>query len=163
MVFAIKKLADNEVGTIITGFCYISQQGKSMHPQQCGIDDDDKIAYWKKIVGVAKEDSSVTLIMQIAHAGRQTLSSMTGLSIISPSSKRSSYFKEKPIAMNEEMIHQVIEEFGDAARRAKKAGFDGVQVHAAHGYLIHQFISPLINCRRDKWGKKSIFISFGGS
>ncbi|MCK5708639.1 MAG: NADH:flavin oxidoreductase [Candidatus Aureabacteria bacterium] len=149
-----KDLATNDVGMIITGFCFISQEGRAMQPHQCGIDSDDKIDYWKDIVSYVKSISMETLlVMQIAHAGRQTLKKVTGLPVVSPSTKRSLYFKEKPVALNDEKIKQIINEFGDAAKRAQKAGFDGIQIHAAHGYLIHQFLSPHINKRNDRWGK----------
>jgi len=91
--------------------------------------------------------------MQIAHAGLQTLPAVTGLAPFAPSVWRSPYFRSKPVAMTEADIQVAIAEFGAAARRAQQAGFDGVQVHAAHGYLVHQFLSPRINRRRDAWGQ----------
>ncbi len=146
--------AANKVGTIVTGFCYVSRQGRAMHPRQCGIDADDKIAPWEKVVSAVRSASSRTvLLMQIAHAGRQTLPEVTGFPAISPSAGRSPYFKVKAKAMTEADIHEVIEQFASAAARAKKTGFDGVQLHAAHGYLIHQFLSPFTNKRRDRWGE----------
>lgn len=147
-------LAANEVGTIVTGFCYVSPQGRAMHPRQCGIDADDKIAPWEKVVSTVRSASVRTvLLMQIAHAGGQTLPKVTGLTAIAPSARRSPYFKVKPKTMTEADIRNAIEQFASAALRAKKAGFDGVQLHAAHGYLIHQFLSPFINNRTDRWGE----------
>jgi 2,4-dienoyl-CoA reductase-like NADH-dependent reductase (Old Yellow Enzyme family) len=149
-----RTLAEHEVGTIITGFAYVSRRGRAMHPAQCGIDDDDKTAAWERVVSEPrKAGQSTVLLLQIAHAGLQTLSSMTGLEPWAPSVRRSRYFGTTPVEMTEAEVGQAIGEFARAALRAKQAGFDGVQVHAAHGYLVHQFLSPLVNHRRDAWGK----------
>ena len=151
-----KTLALNDVGTIITGFCYISVDGKAMHPGQCGIDSDGKIKPWKRIVDeVKKSNPDTILIMQIAHSGRQTLERVTGTRPVSASATRSPYFRERAIEMDGEAISKVVNSFAEAARRARESGFDGVQLHAAHGYLIHQFMSPAMNRRKDHWGRDS--------
>ena len=146
-------LAANDVGTIVTGFNYISRQGRAMQPRQCGIDSDDKTAAWAKVIAKVRSVSEPTvMLMQIAHTGLQTLPEITGLPALAPSVWRSPYFRTTPVAMTPRDIRNVIGEFGAAAARAKQARFDGVQLHAAHGYLIHQFLSPHINQRRDEWG-----------
>jgi len=148
------KLAENDVGTIITGFCYVSKEGKAMHPRQIGIDEDSKIEPWKEIVSKVKNKvPSVKLFMQIAHAGRQTTKEATKSKVVAPSNKKCSYFKEKPEILENNEILSIIEDFRNSAVRAKKAGFDGIQIHSAHGYLIHQFLSPYLNNRKDIWGK----------
>ncbi|QBR01122.1 NADH:flavin oxidoreductase/NADH oxidase family protein [Paraburkholderia pallida] len=94
--------------------------------------------------------------MQINHPGRQVIAAM-GRDAWAPSAvpldmgKHSKMFAE-PRAMTEAEIHEVIERFADTARAAEQAGFDGVQIHAAHGYLLSQFLSPLTNRRDDVWG-----------
>jgi 2,4-dienoyl-CoA reductase-like NADH-dependent reductase (Old Yellow Enzyme family) len=149
-----RTLADNDVGTIITGFSYVSRRGRAMHPFQCGIDDDDKIGAWEKVVSEARRARGrAVLLLQIAHAGLQTLPRVTGTRPWAPSVWRSRYFGARPVAMTDRDVRQAVGEFAAAALRAKKAGFDGVQVHAAHGYLVHQFLSPLVNRRTDGWGK----------
>ncbi len=154
-----EELISNDIAMIITGFCYISKTGRSMQPYQCGIDNDNKISAWKDLLSKARQNTSTPIIMQLAHSGRQTIESITQQNVISSTKKRSSYFKSKPKIMSEKDIQKVIKEFGDAALRAKKAGFDGIQLHAAHGYLIHQFVSSKINNRKDKWGKdKFLFL-----
>jgi 2,4-dienoyl-CoA reductase-like NADH-dependent reductase (Old Yellow Enzyme family) len=94
--------------------------------------------------------------MQISHPGRQVMANMGGLAW-APSAvplelgKHSKLFAQ-PVAMSEADIHEVISRFAATAQAAEQAGFTGVQVHAAHGYLISQFLSPLTNRRQDDWG-----------
>lgn len=94
--------------------------------------------------------------MQINHPGRQVYKKMGG-KVYSPSDvsldmgKLSDLFGDAK-AMSEEQIGDVIQRFADTASQAEKAGFDGVEIHAAHGYLIAQFLSPLVNKRQDQWG-----------
>ena len=153
------ELAGNNVGTIITGFCFISQQGRAMHPAQAGISYDELIEPWRRIVQRVKETCPGTkLIMQLAHTGRQTLSKVTGQKAVGPATKKCSYFKESVKPLSESQIEAIVEEFAYAAERAQKAGFDGVQIHAAHGYLIHQFLSPDTNIRNDKWTDRNLFL-----
>lgn len=153
------KLADGGVGTIVTGFAYISQAGRAMQPNQCGIDTDEKTAAWKHIVSrVRHNHAELRLFMQLAHTGRQTRRAVTGLPVLGVSSRRCTYFKQRVHAMDDVEIENVIQDFGTAARRAKEAGFDGVQIHAGHGYLIHQFLSPWTNTRKDKWAEGPLFL-----
>jgi len=147
-------LARHGVGTIVTGFAYVSRTGRSMQPLQCGIDDDGHIDAWAGVAAATKEASATSLLfMQIAHTGRQTLPSATGGDVLAPSGGRSPYFRSRPRVMGDRDIATVIGEFAAAADRARRAGFDGVQIHAAHGYLVHQFLSPARNRRRDRWGR----------
>jgi 2,4-dienoyl-CoA reductase-like NADH-dependent reductase (Old Yellow Enzyme family) len=94
--------------------------------------------------------------MQINHPGRQVMANMGGLAW-APSAvaldlgKHSKLFAQ-PVAMSAANIVEVIQRFGDSAHAAEQAGFNGVQIHAAHGYLLSQFLSPLTNHRTDEWG-----------
>ncbi len=152
-------LARNNVGTIITGFCYISMNGRAMHPAQCGIDTDDKRKQWSDIVNqVNKTNPKTKLFMQIAHTGRQTLKTATQQEVVGVSNRKCTYFKQKVKILSDYEINNIISDFVNAAFRAKQAGFDGIQIHAAHGYLIHQFLSPYTNTRRDIWSDKSFFL-----
>ena len=96
------------------------------------------------------------VIMQINHPGRQVYKKMGG-KVLSPSNialnlgKHSSLFTQ-PKAMSKADIEDVIQRFANTAKLAEKSGFDGVEIHAAHGYLLSQFLSPLVNKRDDEWG-----------
>ncbi len=148
------RLASGGAGAILTGFCYVSRAGRAMQPRQCGIDADDKIAPWQAVVAAVRDEGRGTLLfMQLAHAGRQTLAAAAEGRVLAPTRKPSPYFRSRPVAMDDGQVRAAIGEFVAAARRAQQAGFDGVELHAAHGYLIHQFLSPYLNHRRDAWGQ----------
>lgn len=146
-----EKLARNEVGGIITGFTYISQQGKAMQPGQAGIDSDEKIPAYQEVTEVVHQHDC-KIFMQLAHTGRQTQREYTGEEVVAPSAKKSFYFREQPRRLTAEEIAEIADDFAAAADRAQQAGFDGVQLHGAHGYLIHQFILPAVNKRNDQFG-----------
>ena len=144
-------LARNGIKNIITGFTYVSRDGRAIQPFQAGIDSDDKISHFTKVTDqIHSFDSKIYL--QLVHCGRQTHSSITKVQENGASSKKSWYFKSNPQKLTTEACEKVIDTFSDAAFRAQKAMFDGVQLHAAHGYLIHQFIHPAINDRKDEFG-----------
>ena len=146
-----RRLARGEVGLIITGHVYVHPLGKAAR-YQLGIYDDSLIPGLKRLTQVVHREGARVLI-QIAHAGRQTNASLIGQKPLAPSSRgRDPVYFVKPQAMDENQIWAAIEAFGDGAERAVKAGADGVQIHAAHGYLINQFLSPYFNVRRDAWG-----------
>ncbi|MGC0362398.1 2,4-dienoyl-CoA reductase-like NADH-dependent reductase (Old Yellow Enzyme family) [Rhodococcus sp. 27YEA15] len=104
----------------------------------------------------AGKAGGASMWMQISHPGRQTNANMPGV-VWGPSDiavdlgKHSKRFG-KPVAMTPEQIAATVERFAVTAVRAEQAGFDGVEIHAAHGYLLSQFLSPLVNTRRDRWG-----------
>jgi 2,4-dienoyl-CoA reductase-like NADH-dependent reductase (Old Yellow Enzyme family) len=94
--------------------------------------------------------------MQISHPGRQVQAAMPGVvwapSAVAVELGRHSKRFGRPVAMTESQIHATVERFATSAGLAERAGFDGVEVHAAHGYLLSQFLSPLVNKRSDGWG-----------
>lgn len=89
---------------------------------------------------------------QIYHAGRETSSAVTGVQPVAPSAVRESSMPETPRELTIPEIHTLVEQFGDCAKRAKAAGFDAVEVHGAHGYLVGAFASPFSNKRSDEYG-----------
>ena len=127
----------------------------AVHPTTGGaspaIWDDRFIPGLKRLADVIHEGGAKACV-QLWHAGRQTNSSVTGLPIIAPSELPCPLCREKPEVMDEKMIKEIVESYGDAARRAKEAGFDAIELHGAHGYLIAQFMSPYSNKRTDGYG-----------
>lgn len=113
--------------------------------------NDSFIAGMQKLT-TAVHDAGGKIGVQLWHAGRQTSSRITGQPIIAPSMIPSTVYKEMPTEMNQEMIQEIILAFADAALRAKKAGFDMIELHGASGYLLNQFMSPYSNTRNDEYG-----------
>lgn len=115
------------------------------------IDSDAQIPSFRKLVdALHREDGRI--VIQINHAGRQTSSTITGSPTVAPSAIPCPVRKEMPRALTVEEIHAIVEAFGEAARRVKEAGADGVEIHMAHGYLLSQFLSPFSNRRTDEYG-----------
>lgn len=143
--------ARNGLGGLVTGFAYISREGRAMQPLQAGIDHPDKLPFYRKVTD-AVHRHECPVFLQIVHTGRQTLKKVTGTAVRGSSSKRSVYFRGRPIPLLTGEVLLKIREFADAAFLAKESGFDGIQLHAAHGYLIHQFLLQSVNDRRDEFG-----------
>ncbi len=145
-----RKLAEGGVGTIITGYMFVSEDGRSSY-KMTGISRDEHVEGLSKLVSEVKRvDKDVVFVAQLAHAGRQT----TLGNAIAPSAVKDLFTGVEPREMTREDIERVIEDFINAAIRAEKAGFDAVQLHAAHGYLLSEFISPYTNRRRDEYGQE---------
>lgn len=145
-------LAKGEVGAIITGYAGVMQNGKSPLHNMLMINSDERIPYYKKLVDCVHKHNTA-IFLQITHCGRQTFSRVTGSPTVAPSSiKDKLYNQDIPHELNDSEILEIIENFVDAIERAKKAGFDGVQLQLSHGYLLSSFLSPYMNIRKDKWG-----------
>lgn len=112
--------------------------------------DDGMIPGLKRLTGAVHEAGG-RIAMQLQHGGRQASEEVIGRRPLSPSAV-SVRGGSQPEKMTEEQIDEAIQAFGEGARRAMEAGFDGVEVHMAHGYLGCSFLSPLLNRRDDEWG-----------
>ena len=147
-----ERYAKGGVGLIITGYMGISQQGKCPLYNMTMINSDELIPAWHEICDRVHA-AGAPIFAQIAHSGRQTRKIITGERTVAPSRIRDFlYWENAPHKLSEKEIHKITDDFADAALRVKNAGFDGVQLHCAHGYLLHGFLSPHTNKRRDKWG-----------
>jgi len=138
-----EKLAAGQIGLIVKGHLYIKDSGK-VHIGMAGISHDYHIPNLRKLTNeVHKYD--VKIIAQLNHGGLNSLIDKAG-----PSQYQVGKEKARDLSDNE--LLEIIEAFGNAAERAITAGFDGVQIHGAHGYLISQFLSQVVNQRKDEWG-----------
>lgn len=148
----MKTLAENEVGLIVTGYAYVQKNGQCFIDMN-GIQDDDHIPGFQKMTK-AVHDAGGKIVMQIAHGGiSATTAARTGGDLVAVSVPKNHDAKGgKPRQLSAEDIETMIYAFGEAARRVQEAGFDGVQLHGAHGYIFTQFLSPLSNQRNDRWG-----------
>lgn len=142
-------LAEGGVGLIITGHAYVSPEGQA-GPWQIGAYSDDMLPGLTKMAA-AVHRAGGKVALQIAHAGCYGFASTTGIEAVGPSPG----IADKTPSCREltaQEIGAICEVFGKAAGRAKAAGFDAVQIHAAHGYLLSEFLSPFFNRRADHYG-----------
>jgi len=122
-------------------------------PTQIGAHSDALIPMLARLASAVKSEGAA-VCMQLAHAGSRASASVLGARPIGPSAVRHPYepHGDIPEPMTGDQIEEVARSFGDAARRAEAAGFDAVELHAAHGFLLSQFLSPLTNQREDEYG-----------
>lgn len=148
-----QELGRGGVGLIITGHMYVHSSGKA-HPEMTGIHHDGLVPGLAELTTVVHRAGGL-IAAQINHGGmqcsRQTVSRMMS-ETIAPSTIEALFLSQRPREMTSDEIESIVEAFADAAGRAQQAGFDAVQIHGAHGYLISQFLSPFTNRRTDEWG-----------
>lgn len=149
-------------GLVMTEATAVVPEGR-ISPQDTGIWNDEQTAAWKRIVDFVHERGA-RIGVQLAHAGRKASTFRPwapvdgsvpvgdgGWPTLGPSASPFPGYAV-PAAMTAAQVADVPEQFAAAARRAREAGFDVVEVHAAHGYLLHEFLSPLANSRTDEYG-----------
>ena len=145
----MEQLARGELGLIISGYAYVLPEGKA-RIGQLGIYRDELIGGLREMTE-AVHSCSGHIVAQLVHAGIFSDPNLTGQTPLAPS-HIPDVFETPHEEMSIEYIREVVKAFGQAARRAKEAGFDGVQIHAAHSYLLSEFLSPAFNRRRDAYG-----------
>jgi len=142
-------LAEGGVGLIITSHAYVSPEGQA-GPWQLGVYKDELVPGLESMTK-AVHDKGGKIVMQLAHGGYFSFAKLTGRTPMAPSNVEG-FAKGPRQEMAAEDIQNVVNAYGQAARRAQLAGFDGVQIHSAHGYLLNQFLSPAFNRRSDQYG-----------
>ncbi len=150
MLAYIDELARGGCGLVILGHGYIRRDGR-LTDNETGINRDDQVSR----LGLVAEQiraGGARGVIQISHGGAQCRPSVLETTPVSPSGVEVRKTKVIPRPLESDEILELVSDFAFAAGRAKEAGFDAVQIHAAHGYLISQFLSPATNLRTDEWG-----------
>ncbi len=137
-------------GLIIVEIAAVQPSGIGM-PHEINIYEDSAIPGLTKLADAIKNNGARAII-QLHHAGRETVSALAGQQPVAPSAVPCPVNRETPHELTTEEVYQLIRDYISAAVRAKKAGFDGVEIHAAHGYMGGQFLSPRSNKRIDEFG-----------
>ncbi|MEK7450039.1 MAG: NADH:flavin oxidoreductase [Planctomycetota bacterium] len=144
-------LSRGGIGTIITGHCFVRADGRSGW-LMTGIHQDSLISGLQRLTGIVHR-YDVKIFAQLNHTGRYAPGSIIGTNPLAPSVSESDLKGVyPPKEMTGKEIKELVQAFAQAAVRARESGFDGVQIHAAHGYLVNQFLSPYFNKRKDEWG-----------
>ncbi len=149
LIDTMTQLAKGGIGLIISSHSYVLTEGQAS-PKQLGIYKDELIPGLREMTQAVHQQGG-KIIMQLTHAGNNTSEKFTGqppLVVSDFEGLANSPRKELSI----QHISKIVDAFSNAARRAQTAGFDGVQIHSAHGYLLSQFLSPIYNKRKDEYG-----------
>ena len=144
-------LARGGTPLIITGNFYVAPEGKSTY-RMCAVDSDARVPGLARLADVCHRHGA-RLVAQLNHCGRQVIVGHTGFDeAVSASTVRDPVMGARPRALRLDELPGIVDAFASAAERCQRAGFDGVQIHAAHGYLLNQFLTPHTNRRRDAYG-----------
>lgn len=145
-----QSLALGGIGLIVSGYTFVRPEGRQL-PSKMGMDNDDIAESHQKLTRIVHQAGG-KIAVQLVHAGGQTNTTTAGRQPLAPSSIQVEQFPEQPAELTKTEINEIVAAFGASAKRAKAWGYDGVQLHGAHGYLINQFLSPLTNQRSDEYG-----------
>ena len=143
-------VAQGGAGAVITGYSYVADYPMGGRARMLGAYSDTFIPEYRRLTDMA-HSHNCAILQQLVHIGAAT--ACEDVDIIGPSAIEGPYNGQVPRKMDAADIRRVEKAFADAAFRAKKAGFDGVEVHAAHKFLISQFLSPYYNRRTDAYGQ----------
>jgi len=145
-----RTLAQGGIGLIISGYTFVRTEGKQL-PGKMGIHTDDFAGDYERLISAVHAEGG-KIAVQLVHAGGQTDTKTAGRQPLAPSAVKVDEFPQIPAELTKDEINDIVNSFGEGARRAKTWGFDAVQFHGAHGYLINQFLSPHTNHRKDEYG-----------
>lgn len=146
-----ESLARGGVGAIITGFAGVTPSSKRPQADMLMLDEDNKIDSFKDMCFKIHK-LNTPIILQLVHLGRQIHIENESQLSVAPSSIKDKLYNNIPTELSNSEISNIINSFVNSIIRAKKAGFDGVQLNMAHGYLLSSFLSPHMNMRNDMWG-----------
>ncbi len=149
LIQRMTQLAAGGVGLIISGHAYVEPRGKAGR-RQLGLYDDHLIPGLTRMTEAVHQKGG-RIVAQLNHAGMFADPEMTGQKPIGPSDG-TGLTRHQTDEMTDRDIQGIVRAFALSAKRAQNAGFDGIQIHAAHGYLLSQFLSPLFNKRQDRYG-----------
>lgn len=155
-----KRTKSSNIGLVVTEHSFIREDGRASK-NQLSISEDSDIIGLKKLSNIIHKNGS-KVIIQISHAGSAAKKEVTNLEAISPSGLLNPIGalggggSKNSKTMTKKDINEIVNSFVNAAIRAKKAGFDGCEIHSAHGYLLNQFYSPLTNKRTDEYNGNTI-------
>jgi 2,4-dienoyl-CoA reductase-like NADH-dependent reductase (Old Yellow Enzyme family) len=138
------------ISLVIIEHSFIDKAGKASE-NQLSISNDSVVEGLQKLSETIHRNASKT-IMQINHAGSAAMRNVTGCEVVGPSAVSNPIKGDMPRELTGLEIDDIVQKFKAAALRVKEAGFDGVEIHSAHGYLLNQFFSPLTNKRNDEYG-----------
>lgn len=144
-------LAKNDVGCIIAGYAMVNDAGMSNYPRMLKLYGENIESGYRRLTSSVHEYDT-PIIAQIAHCGRQTSSKKIGMKKVAPTAKRHLLYPDKAREMSIKDIENTVNDFVNAIVKAKEYGFDGVELHGGHGYLLHDFISANGNKRKDIYG-----------
>ncbi|MBN1075120.1 NADH:flavin oxidoreductase [Clostridium botulinum] len=145
-----EELAKGGVGTIITGYAFVTED-EQPNPRMIGIYNDSFIKEYKEFTNKI-HDLGANIIMQIVYGGFMTTFNVGERTIWGPSTIQNEVTKTWAKEMTKDEIKYLVNAYSEAARRVKESGFDGVEIHGGHGYLLSQFLSPYYNKRTDEYG-----------
>ena len=145
-----RRLAAGGAGAIITGYVGVLPGGRTFANMRM-FDSDASVDVCRGL-NDSLRSYGTPIILQVAHGGSRCSAKVTGREVIGPSRRGKNEHGDSCRAATEAEIQEIIAAFVRAIVRARAAGFDGVQIHAAHGYLLSEFISPVLNKRKDRWG-----------
>lgn len=149
LIEMMASLAKGGVGLIVTSHSYVSQEGQGT-PWQLGVYDDKLISKLEAMASAVHENNG-KIVMQLAHAGLYAEVVLTGQPALAVSDPGG--FPEGNVKIiTPEDIQRLVSSYAQAAKRARVAGFDGIEIHSGHGYLLSQFLSPAYNKREDEYG-----------
>lgn len=160
LVGVYRELAKGEIGLVVTGVLYPKKSGR-IFQNMIGADTDDTVPGLRRIADAVHEYGG-KIAAQIGHGGGHCLPEWTGFQAEGPSSMINPHSGLEVRGLSGEEVRELVHLFVQAARRTVEAGFDAVQIHAAHSHLVSQFLSPVTNKREDEWGgsaqKRSKFL-----